>query len=282
MNTYTHNVFIFNSKTNNMKKINAFTMLEILIICILLWAWLVSIFQAANRAKMTNERVTQTIIANQLATEWVEILYQFRNTNFLKYENIKENSIDECLKSLEANGDCTDANNCRNKNYDTCLEKFQKDNNINKCRLASDQNKRWEINQKCNDRLKSWYYLIDTQNWINTIKPCNDSWCNRIASATGIVDDRYAICLKSWVRTSCPKWHGTWWDQSKYWKFYRTIRGIWIYNMASNNTWGDLLDDSDDFTEANAQEYRFCSIVARRWWQNWEMEICSTMTNFIE
>ena len=83
------------------------------------------------------------------------------------------------------------------------------------------------------------------------------------------------------MRTPCPEWHEAWWDESKYWKFYRTIRWIWIYNMASNNTWGDSLLNSN-ISEYDAQEYRFCSMVARKGWENWKIEICSTMTNFIE
>ena len=128
LNTYTHNIFIFNSKTNIMKKNKAFTMIEILILCVVLWAWLVSIFQAANRAKMTNERVTQTIIANQLATEWVEILYQFRNTNFLRHQE-------------------------RDISWKTKQEQKGNSRNWNKCRLALDYN---NTKSNCNETLLTW------------------------------------------------------------------------------------------------------------------------------
>lgn len=242
-----------------MKKIKAFTLVEILFICILLWAWLVSIFQAAHRAKTINERITQSIIANQIATEGVEILYQFRNTNFLKHE----------WRDLHWQTWWTN-----NSNW-----------SWNKCRLALN----YESGSECSNRLWTWYYYIVTANWINTITECSDdncySWWENIStgnlSAVNIIDNRYAICLKSWVWTPCPNWHEAWWDQSKYWKFYRAIRGVGLYNMASTDTWGTLILDGNT-EEIDAQEYRFCSMVARKGWANWVIEICSTMTNFIE
>ena len=263
MNTYIYNIFIFNFKTNIMKKIKAFTLLEILFICILLWAWLVSIFQAANRAKIINERITQTIIANQIATEGVEILYQFRNSNFLKHQQWDLNGQYEWTNFSHWNW--------------------------NKCRLALN----YESGSNCSDRLWTWYYYIRTRSWINTIaecnnETCNNSWWDHIStgnlSAVNIIDNKYAICLKSWVWTPCPEWHEAWWDQSKYWKFYRAIRGIWLYNMATNDTWWILLQNttSENIALIDAQEYRFCSMVARKGWENWRIEICSTMTNFIE
>ena len=205
---------------------------------------------------MANERITQSIIANQIATEWIEVLYQFRNTNFLKHERQDLNW--QIIWS----------------NENTWV--------WNTCRLALD----YKTSDTCLERLWSWFYYIETNDWINTITKCPDddnTWCNvDIASATGIIDNKYAICLSGGVRNPCPQWHEEWWDQSKYGKFYRTIHGMWIYNMATNETWGRLIVNTEDIESADAQEYRFCSRVAWRGWQWWEIEICSTMTNFIE
>ena len=260
MNTYIYNIFIFNFKTNIMKKTKAFTMVEILIISILLWAWLVLIFQAAHDAKMTNEKVSQSIIANQIATEWVELLYQFRNTNFLKHEWQDLNWQKEW-------------SNVGHRSW-------------NKCRLALDYTQSMET---CNERLWSWYYYIETNNWVTKIVECdncnNSIWEDILTgnlAAVNTIDNKYAICLKDWVWTPCPNWHAAWWDESKYWKFYRTIYGLWIYDMSSQETWGKLIISDVDAESKDAQEYRFCSIVARKGWQGWVVEICTTMTNFIE
>ena len=84
----------------------------------------------------------------------------------------------------------------------------------------------------------------------------------------------------------CPEWHNAWQgDQSRYWKFYRMIEWLWVYDMSENEIWWRYLE-SEFCNPQNAQEYRFCSRVAREWgWgysQWWEVEICSTMTNFAE
>ena len=284
INYYIYNVFTFNFKTNIMKKTKAFTMIEVIIVSLLLWIWLLSLYTAITNAKMTNERVIQTIIWNQLATEWAEILYQVRNTNFLKYDNDREKYIENCINTqYEWN---------TMSGYYDCLSLFRnqtnKPNNINNCRLSLNYETCFWNNQ--NNILNTWYYYISTENWINTIQKCE--WDYNVESETDCFNDsnkccyryrdEYAICLNDWwVWVPCNSWHNEWWDHSHYWKFYRYIEWKWIYNMASDSTWWSQLSTNDLSWEL-AQEYRFCSYVTRKWWQNWAVEICWTMTNFIE
>ncbi len=219
-----------------MKKTKAFTLIEIIFVAIIISAGFFSIFRAVNNAQYTNQRVMQTIIANQLATEWTEIVYQLRNTNFLKHQYSDNSSQD-----------------------------------INECRLALNY-------ENCgNDGiLYTWYYYTTTNiDWQNTIIP------NPAEPTDDIFQDIYAICLNSWSWVPCPQWHTAWNDESKLGKFYRAIEWIWIYDMSSDTVWWELLD-KNDLSDKNAQEYRFCSRVAWKWAPWWEVEICSTMTNFIE
>lgn len=67
-----------------MKKIKAFTMLEILTITIVVWIWLLSIVFAINKSKIDTNNIIQKNVANRLAKEWVELMYQNRNTNLLR------------------------------------------------------------------------------------------------------------------------------------------------------------------------------------------------------
>lgn len=233
-------------------------MLEILIISILISVWLFAVRKAMDHAKRTNMGIMQRIIANQLATEWAEILYQTRNTNFLEYYyneryDKEQREIDSCW--LAYNG------------YDSCI-RYLRNIDTNTCPDASQY------------VLQDWYYYIENNWWQNIIKKCvseGDTDCSDIKN------DKYAICLNNWVRVPCPQWHEEWSDQSKYWKFYRMIQWIWVYNMNSYDTiWWEFYPSSFCIPEINAQEYRFCSRVARDWWQWWELEICSTMTNFAE
>lgn len=242
LNTYIYNVFIFNFKTNIMKKTKAFTMIEILIIVLVASIWMISVLSTANHAKLVNQRIMQTVIANQIATEWAEIMYQVRNTNFLKYENRKKNGV----------------------TWD----------NINRCRLALNYEECVGTPNNHIQILNTWFYYITNESWFNIITWCNDSWCEEK------LDNRYAICLISWSWVPCTWGHEEWWDESIYWKFFRTIEWFWIYNMAASTTWWTRIN-IPQLSWSQAQEYRFCSRVYRVWWQHWEVEICSTMTNFI-
>lgn len=220
-----------------MKKIKAFTMIEILIISILISAWLFTISDAITHAKLVNQRVNQSIIANQLSTEWVELVYQLRNTNFLKYY------------------------------YWTDHEKSK----LNSCRLAL--NDFSTCDGYSEQIMSSWYYYISSNN-NQKIQTCNSENCSEI------IQDQYAVCLNSGVRVPCPLWHSVWNDESKYWRFYRMIEWKWIYDMSQDTTWWQITQDN--ISNIDTQEYRFCSRVARIWGQDWEIEICSTMTNFAE
>ena len=249
-----------------MKKIKAFTFIEILIISILITTWLLVVAGAITHAQRVNRRVMQSVIANQLATEWVEILYQQRNSNFLTYQKYKEN-VEIAQEDINA---------CRLAlNFDACLEteKSELAYNLSSCIDGID-----------NRILRAWYYYITNETWKNFINNCLCK--DQETDCSDPKQDIYAICLNDWVWHPCPQWHEAWWDQSKYWKFYRIIEWIWSFDMAAESTGGQFLNTNrflSRYAATDAQEYRFCSRVVREWggWQDWELEICSTMTNFI-
>ena len=270
-------------------------MIEILITTIILWIWILTLHRTITQAKLVNERTFQTMIANQLATEWAEILYQIRNTNFLKYESAKEIDVENCIKTKKIKDWKLSSDNSaeacdRMKCYDLCLADFKKEHNINRCWLSIDYDTCISSNSNYTWILNTWFYYIVTNNWSNSINQCTwhddfndinsedclsnaDECCHRYRN-------EYSICLNSWVRVPCTLWHE--WDESKYWIFYRHIEWMWIYDMsASNITWWQLLA-TNQLGNYNAQEFRFCSTVSRAWWEHPAVEICSTMTNFIE
>lgn len=257
-NTYIKNTFIFNFKKKNMKKTKSFTMIEVLMTALLISVWLLTVFEVMNYAKKVNQRVSQTLIANQLATEWTEILYQIRNTNFIKYENKKQKFISEC-----------------NNWYDECLTQFRNLNNLNRCRLALNYEDCIKWNTSYTWILWTWYYYITNIEWKNIIneyigtEPFNEPI------------NEFAICLNSWSRIPCTWGHDEWNDESKYGKYFRSIIWQGTFNMASDTTWWTALNTSE-LSGKVAQEYRFCSYVSRYSMDTWSIEICSTMTNFID
>lgn len=237
-------------------------MVEILIISILITTWLFTVWGAISHAEKANENVKQTVIANQLATEWAELIYQLRNTNILEYYY-----NDDFDKNI------TTFNNCRLAyNYWECAGQ--------KCQ-SNIWSSEWCIPDVDKYIMKKWNYYI-TKEWKIMKSQC-DIDNHAVARPEIIKQKKYAICLNSWVRVPCPEWHEAWHDESKYGKFYRMIEWIWIYDMSENSKWWKEIN-SDFCSSINTQEYRFCSRVAREWggWYQWwwEVEICSTMTNF--
>lgn len=62
-------------------------MLEIVTITAVISIWLLSILFAINHLKIKNRQILEETIANQLVKEWVEMIYQIRNTNLLQSQN---------------------------------------------------------------------------------------------------------------------------------------------------------------------------------------------------
>ena len=237
-------------------------MIEILIISILISVWLLTVANAINHVKLVNFRVMQSVIANQIATEWAEIMYQKRNSNFLEYY-YNDEITDKNVKILNACRLAYNFKDCFNQIKDKCDDGV---GNINE-----DDYIIWE-----------WFYYIANSWWINVIKKCEDNnWWFNITNCSNIKDNIYAICLNEWSWVPCSSWHDIWFDESTYGKFYRRIEWTWVYDMSVDTEWWSKIN-LDLCEPEEAQEYRFCSRVVREGGQWWEAEICSTMTNFAE
>jgi len=215
-----------------MRKIKAFTMIEILIITIIVSIWLLSIVFAVSKAKTMTNSIIQNMIANQLAKEWVEMVYQIRNTNILQHTTQKN----MCWLNLNPYIEC---------------DWIQK-------------------------RMSTWSYIITTWNILSWVNDDLDlSWWL-------VWNQVFAICLSWWQRNSCP-WED---NQTKHWKFFRTIEWKWLFNKDNLNTWGIELNCLDwnptECIDTTAKEYRFCSRVEYIWTNIWKTEICSIITNFFD
>lgn len=256
-------------KINIKAKKSAFTFIEILFITILLSAGLFFIANSIRHAKEVNYKVIQSVIANQLATEWVEIVYQLRNTNFMKYETQSIN-------------DKRVINSCRlAHDFDECYKSLVDFHQLNYNSFSTNFS---YINEDDKMLLQTWYYYITNDGWINSLHNCkyDDDDAERQENCSKIAQNMYAICLNNSSWSPCTSWHEAGNDESKYWQFYRYIEWFGNYDMASNETWWTLISQSSFPAYNDAQEYRFCSRVYWKWMQWWEVEICATMTNFTE
>jgi competence protein ComGC len=50
-------------------------MIEILMIIIIISMWVLSVVAALQKVRISNERVIQNVVANNLAAQWIELLY---------------------------------------------------------------------------------------------------------------------------------------------------------------------------------------------------------------
>jgi len=208
-------------------------MLEILLITIVVWVWLLSIVFAISKFNSSTKITTQTIIANQLAKEWVEFVYQTRNTNFIK------NSLSW---------------------------------NICRLNINTSESCNWD-----NDRFSTWNYILLSWNiftWILdelTLSGWISTW-----------DKKFALCLTWSKRVPCPGEE----NHTKYWKYFRTIKWIWLYDKNESTTWWNLLSctkwDDANCWDDKPKEYRFCITVFYVWEKIWKSEICTIMTNFFD
>ena len=214
-------------------KKKAFTMMEILIITVVIGVWLISIIAAVSKAKTSINNIKQSVIATQLAKEWIEMVYQIRNTNLLKHKSYKN----YCRLDVNPTESCDD---------------------------STHPNRMTE-----NSYILSWQAL----SWISQALNIQDgitTW-----------DKLFWLCLTWWQRTNCPRSN----NKSKYWSFFRTIEGKWLFLKNSLLTWGESIDCSNWNTqtycnENTAKEFRFCSRVEYIWTKPWNVEICGALTNF--
>ena len=227
------------------KKLKAFTMLEILMITVIVWVWLLSVVVVITKAKTTVNNTKQEVIATQLAKEWIEMVYQIRNTNVLKHINYKDycrlnqNTEENCSDSTNtsrittwnyilswlslnpnwSNLDISDWIDTQDKDFSLCLNSWQRE----PCQWSDNQSKFWKF-----FRVIEWKWLY--------IKDVPFTW---------------------WLKISCSNpW--AWWDVE--WIDYNCAQWDYVHPM----------------------EFQFCSRVEYVWTKADRVEICGILTNFFE
>ena len=232
-------------KILNIKKIKAFTMLEILMITLIIGIWLLSIIVAITKAKTVTNQTKQSVIATQLAKEWIEMVYQIRNTNLLKHTNFKN----YCWLNQNPKESCNSSTN---------------PNRITKTNYILT----WQLLKPNND-------ILDLSDWITpsdeTFSLCLQSWqrisCQSAENQTDfgkffrVIEGKWLyikdVDLTWWIEIICNNaWAGgtTQWED---------------YNCAQ---WDDL----------HPMEFHFCSRVEYLSTKADSVEICGILTNFFD
>jgi len=228
-------------------KKTAFTMVELVIVSIMIATWLIWIVVSINAGIGFAERTKTNIIAVNMAREWIEWVYNIRDTNRQRWWIKKEQcwlKIDPLTDEWPANSGCWDDGWVGNdKNYVL----LSKDTSPNK-----------------------YLYLRYMGN-----TPLNIN--NRI----DINDNLFAMCQNAWQWYNC---NGVGSPDTKEWRFFRAIRWIWLYskedwNSLNCNNWGG---PDIECRDSSAKEYRFCSTVQYMAGWIWQVELCWVITNFLK
>lgn len=173
--------------------------------------WLLIVAEAIQHAKLVNEKVTQTIIANQIASAGVEAIYQNRNTNLLSWDywlNISDGnlwewyyyidqfdenwkiSIKKCEHVIQSNNkaDCSDSKTKINGSeiYAICLLDWiwqpcwdrQDENESNYWMYYRVIEWLWLYNMENN--ITWWVLSEDDDNWIDPNDPLEYRFCSRV------------------------------------------------------------------------------------------------------
>jgi Tfp pilus assembly protein PilV len=224
------------------KLVRSFTLLEILFVVIAVSIWLMSVLTAVDYALRNVQSVKQRVIAINLAREWLEWIYQIRDTNRLIWPSKK----DECRLDMnplidEPSDWCSDDTWMWSGNY--VLQK-----------TISDNQQSFYI---------SWWSSLsqlDLSDWIQT------------------GDNKFALCISWNLREACPdhNWSVTYFRQIHgEWLFSKDSNTTgWDYLNCVN--WSDI----NLCWWIEAKEYRFCSKVAYVGQWKWEVELCWLITNF--
>lgn len=219
---------------------NWFTVIEILIILVFISVWIISLYSVISWAVSFTTTTKQRIIWINIAREWMESVFNIRDTNWQRRSGKK----DQCWLKTNPMIDEWSAG-CEN-------DQWMKTGNYKLLELKS-----WDQTYLS---LSGNAQLLDLKNkkWY-TYKMCTDNkyWFNCTWSTNSNITDMA-------------------------WAYYRVIIWKWLLNKMTNtyivcNAWNHL-----NCGKSDSKEYIFCSRVEYSWNWIWNVEFCSSITNFVE
>lgn len=226
-------------KNNN--SLRWFTLIEIVFVVVLIAVWLMSIITAMDYGLKNVWIARQRVIAINLAREWIESVYQIRDTNRLSWSSQK----DECWLKINplSDDDC---------NQDSWMQSGY---------YALNTFVSWG---------QQFFYLtwwdwtpLDLSDWINT------------------GDMKYSMCENDWTWLACTgtsyDWQTRYFRQIQgLWLFLKNSDTVgWDYIDCEK--WAET---AFNCSGNDAKEFRFCSKVSYIGETNWDIELCGLMTNF--
>lgn len=230
---------------------SGFTLREVLIVVVVVSIGLVSVIVALSNGSRYLQRTMQKVIAINLAREWMEAVYQIRDTNRTRWAWVKDS--------------------CRLK--------------INP--LVDDN---WSVSDCSSDFwMTSGYYILQrSQTWGQSYFSLTGlgstpflSWVN-LSDGIGSTDNKFTLCHQTWSYwDACPGTQST----TTEWRYFRQIQWLWLYRKDININWWSWLNcsswNSQICWSSIAKEFRFCSKVAYVGDTTGEVQFCGVITNFM-
>ncbi len=245
---------------------NWFTLIEIVMGMLVIGVWLIAVITILQYAtKLTNTTKSQ-IVAINLAREWLESVYNIRDTNRKMFASKK----DQCRLASEPKAGVTD---CETIPRITEAGLKTKYTYIARMNESDPYFLSWAVVLKAVDK------ILDVKN-SNGVEP---AWPQHML---------YRMCLAGDTRDQCANFiTGMNTDtpifETRYWRFWRGIEIKWLFDKKDASVpWGTELTCADwEWAwcgDSNAKELRFCSKVDYIFDAVRDIELCSTMTNFLE
>jgi len=226
---------------------SAFTIVELIIAIFLLSVWVMWVLMALTGGMDFVQKTRERVIAINLAREWMEAVYNIRDTN----RQLRAGKRESCWLKSDSFWNVWDLDDCADdpwiwSGYYVLLHK--------------------KIGWQKYFALSGFAQELDTSDWIQS------------------GDLVYSLCQSWQFWTECP---GQMPDSNEWYFFRQIVWKWVYLKWTSTLWWDkiDCVDWNWPDVECgswSAKEFRFCSIVKFVWDSQWQAELCGMMTNFEE
>lgn len=231
----------FSTKKQLTLRTSGFTLREILIVIVVISVGLLSVVVVLNDGMKYIQKTRQKVIAINLAREWMEAVYQIRDTNRTRWAGVK----DACWLKI-------------NPLVDEWAERCNDDVRFSTGAYAL---------QRLTADGQSYFALTGPWNWIDLAYGVDaNSW--------------FSLCQQSGYWDACV-WQTSTTSEGKYfreiewiWLYLKDVPIRWWSGIVC--TWWL----SPDCATNRAKEFRFCSKVAYIGESTGEVKLCGVLTNF--
>jgi len=268
VNTYA-NYFIYHIpilmliSKNNRKK-HGFTLVEVLFVCSIFAIIVVWIIWAVNRSYRFMDNIKLQIKATNLAREWVEMMFNIRDTNWREHSWEKDKQWLCLWKQWNNNNDY--CNGYFTKWIYYLDEKETPKNCQNNCNMHIYASSLWIDSNKENEFYDNEWFWSTTHDTKRPNSKIKFQWTYYYYFTENGQEGE----IKQWNMNELL------WSETD---FYRIVRVYGIYCKNSSD-----VNDTSCLSDSSApKEMRFCvKVFYKNNWDPHSTELCSIMTNFEE